>query len=139
MKYCEMHNSSLALKHYLNTGEVSEILRLSFELKHWDSLSLFLINSRNAESWSLALSRETADLLFAKVVENANSFPDTESASCLIKVLAGKDDQKSLIKIMSAWLETNPKLRSSRSLQTLYLINVIKVPKYQHCAILIYF
>lgn len=127
MKYCEEHNAKLALAYYLNTSAAPEIIRLSFKLKEWESLSCFLIGDKKAENWSLALSYEDSDILLSKIIENAHLFPDTESASCLIKVLAGKDDQQSLIQMMSAWLENNSKLRSSRSLQTLYLISIIKV------------
>lgn len=129
MQYCEKHNPKLALKYYLTACEESEVLRLCYELHDWESLSNFLINNKSAGSWSLALSHENAALLFEKVIESAHAFPDTESASCLIKVLAGKKDQGSLMSIMSAWLENNQKLRSSRSLQTLYLINLIKVAR----------
>lgn len=139
MQYCERINPKLALRYYLNAGEESEVLRLCYELHEWDSLSNFLINSKSTGGWSLALSHENSVSLIEKVIENAHAFPDTESASCLIKVLAGREDQESLLNIMSAWLENNQKLRSSRSLQTLYLINLLKVNKHYYYILFIYY
>lgn len=108
---------------------------MCFLLEDWNSLSLYLINSKNSTTWSAALSQEKSPKLFEKVIENSRLFPDTESASCLIKVLASKEDSSSLLIIISSWLKSNEKLRTSRSLQTLYLINLIKVLDY--CNILI--
>lgn len=127
MKYVERKNPKLALDYYLSIQNADEILRLSFLLEDWNSLSLYLINQKNSILWTTALNNEKSLKLFEKVVENSNSFPDTESASCLIKVLASKEDSVSLLNIVSAWLKNNERLRSSRSLQTLYMINLIKV------------
>lgn len=127
MEYVKKKNPKLALKYYLFARNVDEILSLSFQLEDWNSLSLFLINHKNSATWSTALNDEKSPQLFGKVIENSNLFPDTESASCLIKVLASKEDYEFLLKIISAWLNNNEKLRCSRSLQTLYIINLIKV------------
>ena len=127
MKYAEKKNPKLALDYYLSSQNTDEILRLSLQLEDWNSLSLYLINQKNSVLWSIGLNNEKSSKLFEKVIENSNCFSDTESASCLIKVLASKGDSVSLLNIISSWLKNNEKLRSSRSLQTLYMINLIKV------------
>ena len=127
MIYCENNAPELALKHYLSGQNHTEVLRLSLKLKDWNALAVFLINLKNSSAWSSALEIDELPDFFSKVVEKANIFPGSESASCLIKVLAAKEDSKMLLDIMSAWLEQNEKLSLSRSLQTLYLINLIKV------------
>lgn len=127
MKYAEGKNPKLVFEYYLSSQNADEILRLSFQLEDWSSLSTYLINQKNPILWSTALNNENSSKFFEKVIENSNCFPDTESASCLIKVLAGIGDTISLLNIISAWLENNEKLRTSKSLQTLYMINLIKV------------
>ena len=127
MRYAEEKNPKLVLAYYLLTQNEDEILRLSFRLEDWKSLSLFLISRKDPLLWCSALSHKYSSKLFEKIIEYSSSFSDTESASCLIKALAGKGDSVSLMKIISAWLENNEKLRNSKSLQTLYMINLIKV------------
>lgn len=127
MKYAEEKNPKLALEYYLTTHNTDEILRMSFLLEDWNSLSFYLINQKNSFLWSTALNHEKSSKLFEKLIEKSDSFPDTESASCLIKVLVGKGESISLLSIISAWLKNNEILRSSKSLQTLYMINLINV------------
>lgn len=117
----------MALEYYLVVKKVVEILRLSFQLEDWNRLSLFLINHKDSTAWSAALNNEKSKEIFEKVIENSKLFPDTESASCLIKVLASKDDSVTLLSIVSSWLDHNENLQKNRSLQTIYLINLIKV------------
>lgn len=127
LKYCEAKNPKLAIKHYLSIKNASEISRLAFKLEDWDTLSLFLIKYKNVSAWTSALENESSQKLFANVLENSDKFQDTESASSLIKALVSKNDSEALLKIMKSWLENNKVLSSSRSLQTLYLIQLIKV------------
>lgn len=116
----------MALKYYLLTNNPDEILESALILQKFDILSDYLINQKNSSYWAKVLNRDESSRLFSSVVEKASEFPDTESASCLIKVLAAREDPRPILEIMSAWLENNHKLKSSRSLQTLYLINLIK-------------
>lgn len=127
MQYCEKKNPDLALKYYLSTNDIDEILRIAFKFENWEYLTDFLINYKNSNVWSKALNYENSIKLFGKLIEKASSFPDSESASCLIKVLSSRQDSESLLKIMGAWLGKNEKLKSSKSLQTLYLLHLIKV------------
>ena len=127
LKYCEAKNPKLAIRYYLSIKNASEISRLAFKLEDWDTLSLFLIKYKNVSAWSSALENESSRKLFANVLKNSDKFQDTESASSLIKALVSKNDSEDLLKIMKSWLENNKVLSSSRSLQTLYLIQLIKV------------
>lgn len=127
LKYCEAKNPKLAIRYYLSIKNASEISRLAFKLEDWDTLSLFLIKYKNVSAWSSALENESSRKLFANVLKNSDKFQDTESASALIKALVSKNDSEDLLKIMKSWLENNKVLSSSRSLQTLYLIQLIKV------------
>lgn len=139
LKYCEMKNPKLAMRYYLENKMAAEVLKLSFKSEDWKTLSIFLINHKNVSVWTSALENESYNILFEKVINNSDKFEDSESASCLIKALVMKKDSDSLLKIMKSWLENNKFLRTSRSLQTLYLIHLIKV-NYIHTNIyLVYF
>ena len=127
LKYCEAKSPKLAIKYYLQIKNASEISRLAFKLEDWNTLSLFLITYKNVSAWAASLENEASPMLFENVLANSDKFQDTESASCLIKALVTKNDSESLLKIMKSWLENNKVLCSSRSLQTLYLIQLIKV------------
>jgi len=127
MEYTERKNPNLALDTFLKTKNADGILNLSFHLESWDKLALYLIESKQASTWSTALDRDKSKKLFSKVVDLASIFPDSESASCLIKVLSGSQQKEMLLEIISALLEKNDFLRTSRSLQTLYIIGLVEV------------
>lgn len=127
LQYCEAKNPKLAIKYYLSINNATEISRLAFKFEDWNTLSLFLIKYRNISAWLAALENKSGQKLFDSALENSDKFQDTESASCLIKALVTKNDSEALMKIMKSWLENNSVLCSSRSLQTLYMIQLIKV------------
>lgn len=127
LQYCETKNLKLAIKYYLSINNATEILRLCIKFDEWNTLSLFLINFKNISAWTSALETKSVQKLFDVVIVNSDKFQDTESASCLIKALVTKNDSEKLMKIMKSWLEYNKVLSSSRSLQTLYMIQLIKV------------
>lgn len=127
IKYSKRCNPSLTLEFFIHTNNFEEILNLSFSLSLWEKLAMYLIKSKQAASWSMALDKDENGNLFAKVIELVSVFPDSESASCLIKVIVLKKNNSMLIKIVSALLENNDVLHTNRSLQTIYLITLIEV------------
>lgn len=127
LQYCEIKKPKLAIRYYLSINNATEISRLCFQFEDWNTLSLFLINNKNVSAWSSALENKSGQKLFDAVLEKSDKFQDTESASCLIKALVTKNDSEALMMIMKLWLEHNKVLCSSRSLQTLYMIQLIKV------------
>ena len=127
LKYCEYKNPNLVIKYHLLNNNAAEILRLTIKYENWDTLSLFLINYKNVQVWISAFDSESGKNIFDSALQNSDKFQDTESASCLIKALVTKNDSDSLLKIMKSWIENNKVLCSSRALQTLYMIQLIKV------------
>ena len=93
-------------------------MRLSFELEQWECLSNYLIDLKSYNAWTAAFDHHNSSKLFSSVLKKAANFPDTESASCLLKVLAAKEDASLLLGLLSALLQNNDKLKSGRSLQS---------------------
>lgn len=127
MIFCEINNPKMALKYYLLTEKLDDVVRLAFQLKDWDALISFLINFKNFNAWLTIIESEQVIDIFPILIKKSEDFFDSESASCLIKVLSAKNEHELLIQFVSALLCTNLKLKSSRSLQTIYLINLIQV------------
>lgn len=127
MSYCEINNPKMLLNYYLFIEKLDDVIRLSFQLEEWSALVLFLINFKNYNAWLKIVDSEKLMHLFPIIIEKSDIFFDPESASCLIKALSTKNEPELLIKFTGALLCNNLKLKSSRSLQTIYLINLIQV------------
>ena len=126
MHFCEVNNPKMALKYYLLVERLDDVVRLSFQLEEWDALVLFLIKIKNYNSWFEIVDSEQFINIFPIIKKLGDCF-DPESASCLIKVLSAKNEHELLIQFASALLCNNLKLKNSRSLQTVYIINLIQV------------
>lgn len=118
------------MKLYSSMENFNKLIAVSVVSDKFDVLIDFVINSKSAQYWDKLLNCDDSERIFDFVLEKANNFSDTDSASCLIKVLASQNKNTLLLKIISNWLKFNDKLRQSRSLQTLYAINLIKVSTY---------
>lgn len=127
MKFCEVNNPKMALKYYLLTEKLDDVVRLSFQLEEWDALILFLIKIKNYKYWFEIVDSEQFINIFPIIIKKSGDCFDPESASCLIKVLSAKNEHELLIQFASALLCNNLKLKNSRSLQTIYIINLIQV------------
>lgn len=126
MKYCEIHNLPLALTYYTDKKQISDVIRISDQMQQWDKLVIFLIGLKDQEAWSKVISSDSWDVVFALVLESAPHFSDSESASCLIKSLTAQHKSEQLCSFISELLKHNNVLKNNRSLQTLYLLTLIK-------------
>lgn len=125
LHYAQTNNPLAAQAYFKEFGLVEQFMELAFEKEDWQGLSDYLISSKKQLLWEQVLKGPHASQVFDCTVESCSSFSVPESASALVKALVSLKETEKLLEIAASLLHNNPKFKTSRSLQTLYLLNLI--------------